>query len=131
MQTIVTCRAAPTRLNTSISSVTVDAARKPSVKFQIKKDGTAVNFGTYNAATNANLIPNTIGGPSMRIAYNVTQDGITSPADFNAAMSVSLGCGEPDCQQYRRLYRPVHNEQPLGKWRNSDCQRHYLDAYRS
>lgn len=78
-----------------ISSVTVDAARKPSVKFQIKKDGTAVTFGTYNAATNANLIPNTIGGPSIRIAYNVTQDGITSPADFNAAMSVTLGVGNP------------------------------------
>ena len=56
-----------------INSVTVDASRNVSVKFQIKKDGAAVSFGTYNATTNPNLIPNMIGGPSMRIfAFNVT-----------------------------------------------------------
>jgi OmcA/MtrC family decaheme c-type cytochrome len=55
-----------------------------------------VNFGTYNATTNPNIIPNTVGGPSMRIAYNVTQDGNTSPSDFNAYMSLpGLGIGAP------------------------------------
>jgi OmcA/MtrC family decaheme c-type cytochrome len=79
-----------------IDSVTLDAARKPSVKFGIKKDGALVKFGTYNAATNPNIIPNTVGGPSIRIAYNVTQDGITSPADFNAYMSApALGMAAP------------------------------------
>jgi OmcA/MtrC family decaheme c-type cytochrome len=79
-----------------IDSVTVDSARKPSVKFKIKKDGADVVFGTYDAATNPNIIPNTIGGPSIRIAYNNTQDGITSPLDTNAYMSVpALGMSAP------------------------------------
>ena len=79
-----------------ISGVTVDSSRKVSVSFQITKDGSAVNFGTYNATTNPNIIPNTVGGPSLRIAFNVTQDGNTSPADFNASMSLpGLGIGAP------------------------------------
>ena len=84
------------KLEYVISSVTVDSARKVSVGFQIKKDGSAVNFGTYNATTNPNIVPNTVGGPSLRIAYNVTQDGNTSPSDFNAYMSLpGLGIGAP------------------------------------
>jgi len=84
------------KLGWVIKSVSVDTARKVSVAFQITKDGAAVNFGTYNATTNPNIIPNTIGGPSLRIAYNVKQDGITSPADFNAYMSLpGLGIGAP------------------------------------
>jgi OmcA/MtrC family decaheme c-type cytochrome len=82
------------KIEYAINSVNVDADRKVSVKFQIKKDGNAMNFGTYNATTNPNLIPNTVGGPSMRIAYNVTQDNITSPADTNAYMSIP-GLGVP------------------------------------
>ena len=79
-----------------IKSVTVDAERKVSVAFQITKNGAAVNFGTYNATTNPNIIPGTVGGPSIRIAYNVTQDGIKSPADFNAYMTVpGLGIAAP------------------------------------
>ena len=80
----------------ALKNVTVDSARKVSVDFQVLKDGNVVNFGTYNATTNPNIIPNTTGGPSLRIAYNVTQDGITSPADFNAYMSLpGLGIGAP------------------------------------
>jgi OmcA/MtrC family decaheme c-type cytochrome len=84
------------KLEYALGAVTVDAARKVSVKFQIKKDGSAVTFGTYNAATNPNIIPGTIGGPSIRIAYNVSQDGITSPADFNASISApAIGMAAP------------------------------------
>ncbi|MEI6207104.1 MAG: OmcA/MtrC family decaheme c-type cytochrome [Desulfuromonadales bacterium] len=79
-----------------LGAVSVDAARKVSVKFQVKKDGTAVTFGTYNATTNPNIIPNTVGGPSIRIAFNATQDGITSPADLNASMSApAIGMAAP------------------------------------
>ena len=79
-----------------VSSVTVDSSRKVSVNFQIKKNGAAVNFGTYNATTNPNIIPNTVGGPSLAIAYNVPQDGNTSPADFNARMTApALGVSAP------------------------------------
>ena len=75
------------KLEYAVTSVTLDSARKVSVKFQVKKDGAAVNFGTYNATTNPNIIPGTWGGPSLAIAYNVTQDGITSPADTNTYVS--------------------------------------------
>jgi OmcA/MtrC family decaheme c-type cytochrome len=84
------------KLGWALKSVTVDSARKVSVQFQVLKDGAAVNFGTYNATTNPNIIPNTVGGPSIRIAYNVTQDGITSPADFNTSISVpAIGVPAP------------------------------------
>jgi OmcA/MtrC family decaheme c-type cytochrome len=84
------------KLEYVISSVAVDSARKVSVAFQIKKDGAAVNFGTYNATTNPNIVPNTVGGPSIAIGYNVTQDGNTSPADFNARMSApAIGISAP------------------------------------
>lgn len=84
------------KITWTVKSVTVDAERKVSVQFQVFKDGTAVNFGTYNATTNPNIIPNTRGGPSLRIAFNVPQDGIASPADFNATMSSpAIGIGNP------------------------------------
>lgn len=82
------------KIEYAISSVALDANRKVSVKFQIKKDDSAVNFGTYDATTNPNLIANTVGGPSMRIAFNVPQDGIATPSDTNTYISIP-GLGVP------------------------------------
>jgi OmcA/MtrC family decaheme c-type cytochrome len=85
------------KIEYNITSVTMDATtRKVSVNFQIKKDGSAVNFGTYNATTNPNIIPNMWGGPSLAIAYNVTQDSNTSPADTNTYVTLpGLGIAAP------------------------------------
>lgn len=80
----------------AVNSVTVNSDRTVSVKFQIMKDGAAVNFGTYNAATNPNIIPNTVGGPSLRIGYNVPQDSNNSPADLNTYITMpGLGIAAP------------------------------------
>jgi len=79
------------KLEYVITSVAVNAAGNPSVKFQVKKDGTVVNFGTYDATSNPEPIANVIGGPSIYFAYNLPQDGIASPSDYNKYSSVALG----------------------------------------
>jgi OmcA/MtrC family decaheme c-type cytochrome len=84
-----------------LSSVTVNASRQPVIKFQIKKDGTAVTaLATPTTVVNTSgstvvsptyePIANFAGGPSLYVAYAVAQDGISAPADFNAYSSVSL-----------------------------------------
>lgn len=75
----------------SISSLALNASNQPEFKFQIKKDGTAVTFDTYDA-TVVGQVPLTgfTGGPTMYVVYSVPQDGIAAPADFNVRSNVSL-----------------------------------------
>ena len=86
-----------------IKSVAIDATtRQPKITFRIMKDGSAVtSFATptptQNATTGIYSVPSTFepipgfkSGPTFYVAYAVPQDGVTSPADFNAYQSVSL-----------------------------------------
>jgi OmcA/MtrC family decaheme c-type cytochrome len=97
-----------------IKSVTLNASKQPVVTFKITQDGVAVtsfavptldtNVGNTNTATppvTSNIgavsvsgsyepIPGFAGGPSFYVAYAVPQDGIATPADFNARQNVSL-----------------------------------------
>ena len=77
-------------LSYDVKSVSIDSARHPSITFAILKSGAPVNFGTYNASSNASLIPGTINGPTVRLTFAVDQDGITSPLDYNANISTAL-----------------------------------------
>lgn len=70
-------------------------AGKPQMVFKLKQsiNGAApvdVDFGTYAAGTNVELIPGFVGGPSAYFAFSVPQDGILAPADFNASASCYL-----------------------------------------
>jgi OmcA/MtrC family decaheme c-type cytochrome len=85
-----------------IKSVTVDSTtRQPKITFRILKDGTPVttfavptptqnSAGVYSVPSTFEPIPGFRSGPTFYVAYAVPQDGVTSPADFNAYQSVSL-----------------------------------------
>lgn len=95
-----------------IKKVELNASKQPVITFKIVKDGVALQVGDFTAPTltqsaaptAANAvgggvysvpssyqpIPGFTGGPTLYVAYAVPQDGITSPADFNAYQSVSL-----------------------------------------
>jgi OmcA/MtrC family decaheme c-type cytochrome len=71
---------------------------RPALTFKIQVKDTSVatpawadvNFGTYDAVNNNQLIPGFIGTPAAQIAYSVAQDGVTSPADFNVQTSCAI-----------------------------------------
>jgi OmcA/MtrC family decaheme c-type cytochrome len=97
-----------------IKKVELNASKQPVITFKIVKDGVALqvaNFAvptltqstagvytvptsstaTYNPASSVyQPLPGFTGGPTLYVAYAVPQDGIASPADFNAYQSVSL-----------------------------------------
>ncbi len=61
---------------------------KPVITFRFNKDGSPVVFNTYPAKTE--MMDNFIGGPSVYVAFAVPQDGIATPADWNATASTFL-----------------------------------------
>lgn len=77
-----------------LKSVTLNGTNQPVVTFRINKDGSPVT--TLNTTT-ASPVPASFEaitgltrGPTIYVAYAVTQDGITSPADFNGRVGASL-----------------------------------------
>lgn len=76
------------KITYDVKEVLVDSATKnPKIVFKLLKDGTDVDFGTYDAANKKELINGFVGSPSAYFAWSQTQDGITSPADFNVSAS--------------------------------------------
>jgi OmcA/MtrC family decaheme c-type cytochrome len=91
-----------------VKSVTVNSSGQPVITFQIKKDDGA--GGALTAVTELNIatpvrngqngqmviagtfepITGFADGPSLYAAFAVPQDGIATPADFNARFSVKL-----------------------------------------
>jgi len=74
-----------------------------SITFAIKRDGTNISLGEYNATTKPYLymedathyatsyIEGTRSrGPQVVVAYSATKDGIATPADYTANLSMSL-----------------------------------------
>ena len=90
--------AGATQISYSVKSVSAfnDTSVTPNVlrpqivfKFQQSVDGAAptdVVFNTFGSGK-TELIDGFVGSPSVYFAYAVPQDGITSPADFNASQS--------------------------------------------
>ncbi|MEZ4224695.1 MAG: OmcA/MtrC family decaheme c-type cytochrome [Polyangiaceae bacterium] len=70
-----------------VSAVKLDANKNPQIVFKLKKDGTDVDFGTYDATNKPELLTGFVGSPSAYFAYTLPQDGIAAPVDFNATTS--------------------------------------------
>jgi OmcA/MtrC family decaheme c-type cytochrome len=68
-----------------IKSATVAADGTVAVKFCMKRDGTCQPLNATG-----NLWTGFMGTPSIYVAYSVPQDGITTPADFNAYINNSV-----------------------------------------
>ncbi len=79
-----------------IKSAAVNASNDVTIEFQIKADGTPVTL-VAPATPMANPLAGFTGGPSFLLAYATTQDGISTPVDYNntgvkqaQAISVSI-----------------------------------------
>lgn len=76
-----------------ITEVSRNAAKQPVMKFRILQNGARKDFNTFasatpNAATGQKEIwDNYMGSPSVYFVWAVPQDGIATPADFNANAS--------------------------------------------
>jgi OmcA/MtrC family decaheme c-type cytochrome len=66
------------------ASVTPNVLR-PQITFKLKMNGTDVVFN--DPAAKPELVDNFVGSPSVYFAFAVPQDGIATPADFNASAS--------------------------------------------
>lgn len=78
------------KIDLEIKQVTVAGAagaKKATVVYRILKDGTPV---TLNAAGTPYLMDNVDGTPSIQVNYAIAQDGIVSPADWNASTSATV-----------------------------------------
>ena len=76
-----------------IKSVSVNAQRRPVMVFRMLQDGQRKDLNdfataTANSATGQKEVwDNFMGGPSLYFVFAVPQDGMTTPADFNASVS--------------------------------------------
>jgi OmcA/MtrC family decaheme c-type cytochrome len=64
--------------------------KRPQITFKLKRNGTDVVFQAYAPAATppvTELMPNFVGSPSVYFAFAVPQDGVNTPADFNASAS--------------------------------------------
>jgi len=68
-----------------IKSLTLTSTAKAQFVFRFLQDGVAVPF--QDPATKTEFWDKFVGGPSFYVAFTVPQDGITSPADWNATTS--------------------------------------------
>jgi hypothetical protein len=80
-----------------VKSARIDAAGHPVLVFKLLKDGADVVIGAFSATTNPELItgadpanPDFVGSPSVYFSWAQPQDGIATPADFNASASAWL-----------------------------------------
>jgi OmcA/MtrC family decaheme c-type cytochrome len=76
------------KIGMEIKQVTVAGAagaKKATVVYRILKDGQPVTFNATGF-----LMDNVDGTPSIYVAYAVTQDGIASPADWNASINATI-----------------------------------------
>jgi OmcA/MtrC family decaheme c-type cytochrome len=71
----------------SVDAWNDNGTKRPSITFKLKLNGSDVVFQTYAAGVTTELMPNFMGSPSVYFAFAMPQDGITTPADFNATES--------------------------------------------
>jgi OmcA/MtrC family decaheme c-type cytochrome len=75
------------KITYDVKSVARDANKNPSITFRFMKDDKAVVFNTYAAGTVTEIMDGFVNSPSVYFAFALPQDGIASPADFNASAS--------------------------------------------
>jgi OmcA/MtrC family decaheme c-type cytochrome len=67
---------------------------RPTITFKLQKtvNGTTsdVVFNAYSPTGKTELIDGFVGSPSVYWVYSLTQDGITTPSDFNASQSAYI-----------------------------------------
>ncbi|WP_243287146.1 OmcA/MtrC family decaheme c-type cytochrome [Geothrix terrae] len=69
-------------------SVSLNASRQPVFVFRFLEDGLRKDFKTFvDTTTTPEFWDNYAGGPSVYLAFSVPQDGIATPADWNATVS--------------------------------------------
>ena len=86
---VVTGAAAITYVINSVSTWDDSGIKRPQMSFKFQKNAVDVVFNTYSG-TPVELMPNFVGSPSLYFAFAVPQDGINTPADFNATANVYL-----------------------------------------
>jgi OmcA/MtrC family decaheme c-type cytochrome len=69
-----------------VSSVSRNAAKNPVIVFKMLQNGVAVPFNTFGGGK-TEMWDNFMGSPSAYFVFAVPQDGVTTPADFNASAS--------------------------------------------
>lgn len=74
-------------------SVGISSTGFPQMTFFVKKDGAVVDFGTYNASSNPELIPGTTGGPNVYWGVNTKLATPSSAADYNDGDTANTGHG--------------------------------------
>src|SRR5678815_3467875 len=76
-----------------IKSVSVNAQRQPEMVFRILQDGQPTDLNDFATATpnpatgQKEIWDDFMGAPSLYFVFAVPQDGVTTPADFNATVS--------------------------------------------
>jgi len=71
-----------------VNSVTVDNTGAATIKFFVLRDGAPLNMGDNVITRPANFS----GGPSFLFAYAMSQDGVSTPADYN---NLGKNAGQP------------------------------------
>ena len=76
-----------------VKSVSRNSSKQPVMVFRILQNGQRVDFKAFSGSTDNAVLsdeemwPNFMGSPSAYFVFAVPQDGITTPADFNASAS--------------------------------------------
>ena len=76
-----------------VKSVSRNSSKQPVMVFRILQNGQRVDFKTFSDSTDNAVLsdeemwPNFMGSPSAYFVFAVPQDGINTPADFNASAS--------------------------------------------
>jgi OmcA/MtrC family decaheme c-type cytochrome len=69
-----------------LQSVSLNASSQPVFVFRFLQNGQRADFNVFGSGK-TELWDNFVGGPSVYLAFAVPQDGITTPADWNATVS--------------------------------------------
>src|SRR5512133_3343309 len=76
------------RVTWDFQSVSLNASRQPVFVFRFLEDGLRKDFKTFvSTASTPEFWDNYAGGPSVYLTFSVPQDGIATPADWNASVS--------------------------------------------
>jgi len=73
-----------------IQSVSINGSRNPVMVFRILQDGARMDLNTATSTSDTAIWSGFYGAPSIYFAYSIPQDGVATPADFNAYVNTSL-----------------------------------------
>lgn len=73
-----------------IQSVSINGSRNPVMVFRILQNGARMDLRTASSTSDRAIWANFDNAPSIYFAYSIPQDGVATPADFNAYVNTSL-----------------------------------------